>query len=228
MNRLQRTSQVHATWLGCWTAGGYVHNVYAPEPPLLFLLSLGLANGDSIRYVLCVSDSRSSVRAWAESIRLCKPPALENSVGGIPGGIPGTAYLFRPGIEYAVPRLHDRNHGWVPGIGRFLAGTAAGRPATRLENQPQSGHRRRRPGLLGGPAGDSFVTREQRCWVHKTANILNKMPKSLHAKAQAMLQDIWMAPSREKALQAFDLFVQTFEAKYPKAVECLVRTGRSC
>jgi len=64
-------------------------------------------------------------------------------------------------------------------------------------------------------------TREQRCWVHKTANILNKMPQSLHAKAQAMLQDIWMAPSREKALQAFDLFVQTFEAKYPKAVECL-------
>jgi transposase-like protein len=66
-------------------------------------------------------------------------------------------------------------------------------------------------------------TQEQRCWVHKTANILAKMPKSLHAKAKAMLQDIWMAPSREKALQAFDLFVQTFEAKYPKAVECLVK-----
>jgi putative transposase len=66
-------------------------------------------------------------------------------------------------------------------------------------------------------------TREQRCWVHKTANILTKMPKSLHAKAKAMLQDIGMAPSREKALQAFDLFVQTFEAKYPKAVECLVK-----
>jgi transposase-like protein len=66
-------------------------------------------------------------------------------------------------------------------------------------------------------------TREQRCWVHKAANILDKMPKSLHEKAKAMLQEIWMAPSREKALKAFDLFVQTFGAKYPKAVECLVK-----
>jgi putative transposase len=66
-------------------------------------------------------------------------------------------------------------------------------------------------------------TREQRCWVHKTANVLDKMPKSLHEKAKAMLQEIWMAPSRLEASQAFDLFVQTFEAKYPKAVECLVK-----
>lgn len=66
-------------------------------------------------------------------------------------------------------------------------------------------------------------TREQRCWVHKTANILDKMPKSLHEKAKAMLQEIWMAPGREKASKAFDLFVQTFGAKYPKALECLVK-----
>jgi len=66
-------------------------------------------------------------------------------------------------------------------------------------------------------------TREQRCWVHKTANILDKMPKSLQEKAKAMLQDIWMAPSRHEASKAFDLFVQTFEAKYPKATECLVK-----
>lgn len=65
------------------------------------------------------------------------------------------------------------------------------------------------------------ATREQRCWVHKTANILNKMPKSLHAKAKGMLQDIWMAETRADALKAFALFVQTFQAKYPKAVECL-------
>ncbi len=66
-------------------------------------------------------------------------------------------------------------------------------------------------------------TREQRCWVHKTANILDKMPKSLHEKAKAMLHDIWMAATRQEALKAFALFVQTFEAKYPKAVECLVK-----
>jgi putative transposase len=67
------------------------------------------------------------------------------------------------------------------------------------------------------------ATREQRCWVHKTANILDKMPKSLHEKAKAMLQEIWMAATRQEALKAFDLFVQTFEAKYPKAVECLAK-----
>jgi putative transposase len=66
-------------------------------------------------------------------------------------------------------------------------------------------------------------TREQRCWVHKTANILNKLPKSLHAKAKAMLQDIWMAATRQDALKAFASFVQTFEAKYPKAGECLIK-----
>lgn len=66
-------------------------------------------------------------------------------------------------------------------------------------------------------------TREQRCWVHKTANVLDKMPKSLHEKAKAMVQAIWMAETRKEALKAFDLFVQTFDAKYPKATECLVK-----
>lgn len=67
------------------------------------------------------------------------------------------------------------------------------------------------------------TTREQRCWVHKTANVLDKMPKSLHEKAKTMVQAIWMAETRREALKAFDLFVQTFEAKYPKATECLVK-----
>jgi putative transposase len=67
------------------------------------------------------------------------------------------------------------------------------------------------------------ATREQRCWVHKTANVLDKMPKSLHEKAKAMVQAIWMAETRREALKAFDLFVQTFEAKYPKATECLIK-----
>jgi transposase-like protein len=66
------------------------------------------------------------------------------------------------------------------------------------------------------------ATRWQRCWVHKTANVLNKMPKSLQPKAKSMLQDIWMAETQEKANEAFDLFIETFEAKYPKAVGCLI------
>ena len=64
-------------------------------------------------------------------------------------------------------------------------------------------------------------TREQRCWVHKTANVLNKMPKHLQPKAKAMLHEIWMADTRKDAHEAFDLFIETFRAKYPKAVACL-------
>lgn len=67
------------------------------------------------------------------------------------------------------------------------------------------------------------ATREQRCWVHKTANVLNKMPKSIQAKAKAMLHDIWMAETRSQAQKAFGLFISTFQAKYPRAVECLLK-----
>jgi putative transposase len=66
-------------------------------------------------------------------------------------------------------------------------------------------------------------SQEQRCWVHKTANVLNKMPKSLQPKAKSMLHDIWMAQTRREANEAFDLFIETFGAKYPKAVECLLK-----
>jgi transposase-like protein len=66
-------------------------------------------------------------------------------------------------------------------------------------------------------------TRQQRCWVHKTANVLDKLPKRLRAEAKDKLHDIWMADTREHANQAFDLFQKTYEAKYPKAVECLTK-----
>jgi putative transposase len=64
-------------------------------------------------------------------------------------------------------------------------------------------------------------SRAQRCWVHKTANVLNKMPKSIQSKAKAAIHEIWMAETRADAVEAFDLFDKTYEAKYPKAVECL-------
>ncbi len=64
-------------------------------------------------------------------------------------------------------------------------------------------------------------TREQRCWVHKTANILNKLPKSQHTKAKRALQEIWMAETRKDAEAAFDAFIETYAIKYDKAAECL-------
>ena len=66
-------------------------------------------------------------------------------------------------------------------------------------------------------------TRWQRCWVHKTANVLDKLPKALQPQAKQRLQAIWMAPDHQRAELAFDLFVTTYEAKYPKAAECLAQ-----
>lgn len=67
------------------------------------------------------------------------------------------------------------------------------------------------------------ATRTQRCWVHKTANVLNKMPKSVQPKALQMLHAIWMAETRAAANRDFDAFIETFGAKYEHAVACLVK-----
>jgi transposase-like protein len=64
---------------------------------------------------------------------------------------------------------------------------------------------------------------EQRCWVHKTANVLDKMPKGVQGRAKGMLHDIYRAEDRKSANKAWDKFVETFEAKYPDAVKCLTK-----
>lgn len=64
-------------------------------------------------------------------------------------------------------------------------------------------------------------TRHQRCWVHKTRNVLNGLPKRTQPKAKDALHEIWQAETREDAEAAFDMFIQTYEAKYAKATACL-------
>ncbi len=64
-------------------------------------------------------------------------------------------------------------------------------------------------------------TRVQRCWVHKTANVLNALPKSQQPNAKSALHEIYMAETKDEAHKAFDRFIKTYDAKYPKAVECL-------
>jgi putative transposase len=66
-------------------------------------------------------------------------------------------------------------------------------------------------------------TREQRCWVHKTMNVLNALPQSVQAKAKGHLHDIWQAETRAKAEAAFDFFVETYGVKWDKAVDKLVK-----
>jgi putative transposase len=66
-------------------------------------------------------------------------------------------------------------------------------------------------------------TRTQRCWVHKTANVLNHFPRSAQPAVKSKLHEIWMAETRVEADRAFDHFVEVYGAKYPKAADCLVK-----
>jgi transposase-like protein len=66
-------------------------------------------------------------------------------------------------------------------------------------------------------------TRHQRCWVHKTANVLNVLPKSLQSKAKADMKEIWMSPTLDVAERAFKRFVASYGAKYPQAAEKLTK-----
>jgi transposase-like protein len=94
----------------------------------------------------------------------------------------------------------------------------------------------KRRGLVDGPElaiGDGSLgfwaalaeefpkTKTQICWVHKTANVLDKMPSSLQGKAKKMIHDIYLAPTKMDANVAFDVFIEEFDLKYPKAVDSL-------
>jgi len=67
------------------------------------------------------------------------------------------------------------------------------------------------------------ATRQQRCWVHKTVNVLDKLPHGQQVSAKSMLHEIWMAATQEDALKAMDKFAATHQAKFPKAVECVLK-----
>jgi transposase-like protein len=66
-------------------------------------------------------------------------------------------------------------------------------------------------------------TDQQRCWVHKTANILEKLPKTVQPKVKDALHNIWQAETREDAYKAFDNCIERFSPKYPKAMDCLAK-----
>jgi transposase-like protein len=65
------------------------------------------------------------------------------------------------------------------------------------------------------------LTRHQRCWVHKTMNVLDKLPKNQQPAAKSMLHEIWMAATREDALKAFNRFIEVYGSKWPRATDCL-------
>ena len=65
--------------------------------------------------------------------------------------------------------------------------------------------------------------RHQRCWVHKTANVLDKMAKSVQPDAKQLIHEMYIAPTKEQGLQTLDQFEKLYMAKYPKACECLLK-----
>ncbi len=67
------------------------------------------------------------------------------------------------------------------------------------------------------------TTKAQRCWVHKTANVLNKLPKKLQPEAKPAIWEIYRAATKTDANQAFNRFIKTYQGKYPEAAECLAK-----
>ena len=67
------------------------------------------------------------------------------------------------------------------------------------------------------------TTRHQRCWLHKTLNVLDKLPKSMQPNAHKDLREIWLSPNRGAAEAAMTTFAEKYAPKYDKAVECLIK-----
>src|SRR6476661_1063489 len=114
----------------------------------------------------------------------------------------------RPGLAGAAARFAEPRSGLAPAL-------AAAKPALAKAG-----------GALDfwKALGELWpTTREQRCWAHKTANVLNKLPKSQQPKAKRSLQEIWMAETSKEAETAFDAFIAAYQPKYDRAAECLAK-----
>lgn len=155
-------------------------------------------------------------------------------------------YIWADGV-YFTPRLDgDRQCMLVIigadeyGIKHLLAVTDGFRESTERWKDVLSGLKDR--GMITPPklaVGDGALgfwsalrdvypeTAEQRCWVHKTANVLGVLPKSMQDRAKTDLHEIWMAATKDEANQAFDAFIESYSLKYEKAVDKLVK-DRDC
>lgn len=144
-----------------------------------------------------------------------------------------------PKISEVLPLLylHGLSCGdFVPALEQFLGSSAGLSPATvtRLTQQWQADCARRgmrapvlavEDGALGFWKALAEVfpdTREQRCWVHKTANVLDSLPKSAQPGAKKAIQDIYNAEDKQHAEAAIKTFVQLYGAKFPKAVKKII------
>src|SRR5712671_1854674 len=123
------------------------------------------------------------------------------------------------GGQEGAARLHRRRTRERTGLAR----TAARFAEPRSGGRARARRRRWCAWLLEGARRAVADHTEQRCWVHKTANVLNKLPKSQQPKAKRSLQEIWMAETSKVAEAAFDAFIAAYQLKYDKAAECLAK-----
>uniref|UniRef100_B8HMV7 Mutator family transposase n=1 Tax=Cyanothece sp. (strain PCC 7425 / ATCC 29141) TaxID=395961 RepID=B8HMV7_CYAP4 len=149
-------------------------------------------------------------------------------------------YLWADGIYFNIRNEDDRQCilvviGVTNTGSKELLGLEAGFRESELSWKPlllrlQDQGLKQSPELAVGDGALGFwkalaqvfpTTRVQRCWVHKTANVLNHLPKGQQPKAKSALHEIYMAETQAEAQTAFDRFIKTYDAKYPKAVACL-------
>jgi transposase-like protein len=151
-------------------------------------------------------------------------------------------YWWVDGVYFNI-RLEDERSCMLVIIGvtedgrKELVAVSAGHRESELSWQSMFSDLKKR-GLQMGPrmvTGDGALgswkalgkefpeAKHQRCWVHKTANVLDKLPKSVQFLAKSHIHKIYEADTKQEALKEFDRFVNLFEAKYPKAVACLVK-----
>jgi transposase-like protein len=148
-------------------------------------------------------------------------------------------------VEIEQPRVHDRRDGerfnsailprylrrspsveaLIPWL--YLKGVSTNDFPAALQSLPGEGAAGLSPSTITRlkAAWEAVFpeTRQQRCWVHKTRNVLDKMPKKVHPSAKDLLHEMYLAATKADALAALDEFVERYGAKYPKAVACLVK-----
>jgi transposase-like protein len=149
-------------------------------------------------------------------------------------------YLWVDGIYFNV-RCEDARPCILVVVGALADGTkelvaiADGERESKLSWSEVLGDLKRRglkvaPKLVVGDGGLGLwaaldeqwpETRGQRCWVHKTANVLDKLPKKLHGAAKEAIHQIYLADTRAHAEEAFGAFEKSYAQKYPNAWNCL-------
>jgi transposase-like protein len=219
----------------------YVRRSKSLEAAIPYLYLKGISSGDFAGVMTALlgkdvvgfsADTVLRLRhQWQEDLQQWEKRSLESK---------HYVYLWADGVYFQAPMEHEKQCmlvliGATPEGRKELVGFTDGyRESTQswsellldlkargLSIPPKLGIGDGAMGFWGALAEVFPSTGQQRCWVHKTKNVLNKMPKSLQSKAKEDLQAIWMAEDKEEADKAFDHFIKKYQAKYPKATTCL-------